>query len=301
MRWLSEPRHGAGIDARGTMYPTEMSVLVGEGNHTNLGDMYGTTYGVVVKGGVVVEKRTSERQESFTLYEGSYFSVPCSFNMGLIPKRGGDDAQCQTVLITKLGFLGQTVTGRLEGRGRLSYVDGCSDSLLVYPPRMGDPCLNHLHFPGDVLQTQHTHPSIRMGVVMGGEGVSWRGKNGEKADLRSFMDLVQDFSLDTAVKLYESYAHLAGSGDSPISVVSANDGSDSINRFDNSWPEFENIDMLHHLRPGGVFLLEEGELHSFATPPGGHMEIVAFHPDSDWGPTDNDHPMLNRTYIKHGQ
>jgi hypothetical protein len=25
--------------------------------------------------------------------------------------------------------------------------------------------------------------------------------------------------------------------------------------------------------------------------------VLAFHPDSDFGPTDEDHPMLNRTYF----
>ncbi len=64
---------------------------------------------------------------------------------------------------------------------------------------------------------------------------------------------------------------------------------------------FSGVDMLYHLRAGGVFMLEESELHSFATVPGVNMEIVAYHPDSDWGPTDEDHPMLNRTFINHGQ
>jgi hypothetical protein len=27
------------------------------------------------------------------------------------------------------------------------------------------------------------------------------------------------------------------------------------------------------------------------------MDVIAFHPDSDWGPTDEKHPMLNRTYL----
>jgi len=31
------------------------------------------------------------------------------------------------------------------------------------------------------------------------------------------------------------------------------------------------------------------------------MDIIAYHPDSDFGPTDIDHPMLNRTYINHGK
>ncbi len=115
------------------------------------------------------------------------------------------------------------------------------------------------------------------------------------------MDLVQDYPLSTAVVLYDDYVVQSGGVDNAVYQVSANDGADSIVSGDGGWPAFKNIDMLHHLSPGGVFLLEEGELHSFATPPGGHMEIVAFHPDSDWGPTDDDHPMLNRTYIKHGQ
>jgi hypothetical protein len=28
------------------------------------------------------------------------------------------------------------------------------------------------------------------------------------------------------------------------------------------------------------------------------MRVIAYHPDGDWGPTDENHTMLNRTYIK---
>jgi hypothetical protein len=28
------------------------------------------------------------------------------------------------------------------------------------------------------------------------------------------------------------------------------------------------------------------------------LDVIAFHPDSDWGPTDGTHPMLNRTYLR---
>ena len=49
----------------------------------------------------------------------------------------------------------------LETVGRLRYIDGCSDTLLICPPRVGEPCLNHLHIPPHTDQTPHTHPSAR--------------------------------------------------------------------------------------------------------------------------------------------
>jgi hypothetical protein len=61
--------------------------------------------------------------------------------------------------------------GPLEACGRLPYIDGCTDSLLLAPPMCGDPCLNHLHFPRGIVQTQHTHPSARVGAVVRGKGV----------------------------------------------------------------------------------------------------------------------------------
>lgn len=299
MKYLAEPKHGEGFDARSTMYPTTLDVYTDEGEYNNVGDLYGTTYGVVVRGDVELTKITADGREKHTLFEGSYFSFPCSFSMKVGHGHHADGFKPCVVLITRLGFLGQMVTGRLEARGRLSYIDGCNDSLLVYPPRMGDPVLNHLHFPGDILQTQHTHPSIRMGVVLAGEGVSWRGRGGEKSDLRPFMELAQDMGLISVVALREAFERM--DHDVPIETITTEDLQHSITNFGNGgWPAFENIDMLHHLKPGGVFQLEEGELHSFATLPGSTMEIIAYHPDSDWGPTDQDHPMLNRTYLKHG-
>jgi hypothetical protein len=49
------------------------------------------------------------------------------------------------------------------------------------------------------------------------------------------------------------------------------------------------------LTPGTIFYLEENLAHSFHTD-SEEMHLIAFHPDSDTGPTDEDHPMLNRTY-----
>jgi quercetin dioxygenase-like cupin family protein len=48
------------------------------------------------------------------------------------------------------------------------------------------------------------------------------------------------------------------------------------------------------LAPGVVFVLPAGVVHSFHTRED-EMRIVAWHPDSDTGPTDDNHPMRNRT------
>jgi quercetin dioxygenase-like cupin family protein len=165
---------------------------------------------------------------SYTVNSRTVFSFParadrrvwieCSFPSDLM-------------LIFCPNFSGQTVLGvPLEQDGRLQYIDGCTDSLLVYAPRLGDPCLNHLHFPVGIDQTFHTHPSIRMGYVARGNGVA------------SFPD-----------------------GD-------------------------------HNLNTGDIFLLPVDTLHRFRTP-NESMDIIAFHPETDTGPTDEDHPMLNRTII----
>ena len=56
--------------------------------------------------------------------------------------------------------------------GNLSYIDGCSNSNLIDPPRNGDPCLNYLYFPINIQQTFHTHPSVRIGFVVNGSGIA---------------------------------------------------------------------------------------------------------------------------------
>lgn len=55
--------------------------------------------------------------------------------------------------------------------GNLSYIDGCSNSNIIHPPRNGDPCINYLYIPPFTEQTFHTHPSLRIGMILGGEGV----------------------------------------------------------------------------------------------------------------------------------
>lgn len=138
-------------------------------------------------------------------------------------------------VVVRLGYKVVDQIGWVEERGRLSYIDGCSDSLLVYPSRMGDGSLNFLYFPPGISQTFHLHPSIRIGCVVAGHGFSDWQKNGD-----------------------------------PIT-------SD--------------------LAKGNIFCLNEQETHRFKTTTSS-MTVIVWHPDGDWGPTDHNHTMLNRTYIQ---
>lgn len=51
------------------------------------------------------------------------------------------------------------------------------------------------------------------------------------------------------------------------------------------------------LKSKDVFYLAESAPHCFYSGAEG-MTIIAYHPDSEGGPTDQNHPMLNRTYTK---
>ena len=121
-----------------------------------------THYGFVVKGNpLLTAATTAAGGQTVTLCPGMYFCVP-----GEMTIAGG-----KGVIISRLDFQGVfSVGGPIEEQGRLRYIDGCSDSLLVHPSLKGNPCLNHLHFPTHIDQTRHTHPSIRVGIVARGRG-----------------------------------------------------------------------------------------------------------------------------------
>ena len=51
------------------------------------------------------------------------------------------------------------------------------------------------------------------------------------------------------------------------------------------------------LESGSVFYLSERHVHGFQSGDA-PMVIIAYHPDSDVGPTDHSHPMLSRTYLQ---
>ena len=221
MELVRDAAPGVVIDASHTMYPSTLEVVTGKKRFER---KTSTAYGYVLDGSARVVASGIET----ALEEGGFFAIPGPFQL---------DAAGRCVVIERHGYLGMHGAGRIEQTGRLSYIDGCSDSLLVFPPRLGDPVLNHLHFPAGIVQTEHTHPSIRLGVVARGTGTAFGG------------------------------AANAARWEQPLAR-------------------------------GVVFLLAAHERHAFRTDEAS-MDVIAFHPDSDWGPTDAAHPMLNRTYVRH--
>ena len=163
-------------------------------------------------------------------------------NSGYI-KTGSD---CVGFLVRVAVYKGLTmVGGPLESVGRLQYIDGCTDTMIIPPPKLGAPNLNHLHFPQEITQSQHTHPSVRVGMVAKGRG-----------------QCATPFGV---VEMYEGM----------LFVIKPADGTMS-----------EGLDGEQH--PVGA--------HGFITT-SEQMDVVAFHPDSSFGPTDEDHQMLNQTDV----
>jgi len=157
----------------------------------------------------------------YALHKEMYLSSP-----GELTISGG-----RGFVVSQLGAHGVFhLGGPLEPQGRLEYIDGCSDSLIIPPPVKGDACLNMLHVPPGIDQTPHTHPSFRLGMIVAGSGIC-----------------------------------RTAAGDC-------------------------------QLKPGMLWTIRPDGLHSFHTA-GSGLRLVAFHPDSDFGPTRDDHPMLNRSHV----
>jgi quercetin dioxygenase-like cupin family protein len=188
--------------------PLEKAVQVGDGD---------TAFGFVYCGEACIEKATIKQ----ALQAGMFFSTP-----GPAAILGLQGFVCHRKSYRGLPLWG----GPVEKLGRLKYIDGCSDTLLLAAPVKGDPCLNYLYIPPGVNQTAHTHPSVRVGCIIDGGG----------------------------------YCRLAN----------------------------KTIDLI----PGEVFVLPADELHSFHTSDQ-PLRIIVYHPDSDFGPTDEVHPMVNRTIV----
>lgn len=220
------------------------NVINGLGLETNKDCSY---YGYCYDGsGVIVQ----EDATLFYIKSGMYFS---SSNLNEIYSK----QNCKIVVIEvhhNKGIYPSTkykamdlLGGPIEKEGRLKYIDGCTDSLLIPPVKLGDPCFNHLHFPSNINQTQHTHPSHRIGIVAKG--------NGECITPFGNLPLTEGM----------------------IFVIKEWDGKEYNKGLDGK------------MYPNGS--------HSFKTPKETGMDVIAFHPDSDFGATDINHPMINRTIV----
>ncbi len=178
----------------------------------------GTHFGFVQRGAAVLKTASGE----FWLGEKMYFCIPGEFSI-----TGGAG-----IIATRFGYQGLfSIGGGIEKNGRLRYIDGCTDTLLIAPPVLGDPCLNALYFPRNIRQTPHTHPSVRVGIVASGAGEC---------------------------------------------VL----------------PERTIL-----LTAGQAFVIAPNALHSFNTA-NDEMVVIAYHPDSDFGATHENHPMVNRTMVE---
>lgn len=213
---------GKKLNLLDSMYPSHGYMVDGEefvlpefGKYCSV---YGYSYGNSV---ITVDGK------NHSLEQGQYFGLSVKDSMSAT-------AQDKLFIIVRLGYMVPSTIGWVEKQGRLSYIDGCSDSLLVFPARLGDASLNLLYFPPGINQTFHRHPSIRLGCVIDGSGFSDNG-------------------------------------------------------------ELNNVKTVE-LSTGVGFCLPEQERHRFKTN-NSSMTVVAFHPDGDWGPSDHNHTMLNRTYL----
>jgi hypothetical protein len=215
-------RHGLMADFSETQFPT---MVFGVKDWDVAIDLCGTAYGYVEKG--FLTAYADGRAIPITPKQA--FAIPAQRKLMFRPL-----ASVTAFVAFRMDYIGlPTIVGPVEEPcGRLKYIDGCSDTLLIGPPLKGDPCFNLLHFPVSIDQTKHTHPSIRVGLIHRGEGYCETAEGGEA------------------------------------------------------------------LLPGSVFILAPDAIHAFHTPKSSGMDLTVYHPDSDCGPSHEDHPMLNRTIVE---
>ena len=217
------------------------NVVNGDGLTTDEGKSY---FVFVYSGEALLEINNGIKS---ILPKDTYFSHHGSFCLRGIFKAVAIEVFCEQGEFAKNKFKPYThIGGVVEETGRLKYIDGCTDSLLIPPVKKGDPCLNHLHFPKNITQTPHTHPSHRIGIVIRGKG-----------------ECVTPFG---NLPLVEGC----------IFVIK----------------EYDGVGM-HQGLDGNMY---EAGTHKFDTK-GSSMDVIAFHPDSDFGPEDEFHPMINRTIV----
>lgn len=231
-------------DSKNKEYPIKYYNVIGDSFPK--GDKDCSYYGYVYEG---LFKIKGANFPELYIGNGMYFSVAGEFDI--------ESIYCgKVILIEVLHTKGIypinkfkamfTVGGAIEAEGRLKYIDGCTDSILIHPVKKGDPCFNHLHFPTNIKQTPHTHPSHRIGVVAKGNGLC----------VTPFGNLELKQGMIFVIKGWDGVSFATG------------------------------VD-------GGKY--EVGN-HCFFTNDES-MDVIAFHPDSDFGAEDENHPMINRTIV----
>ena len=154
-------RDGKLLDLADDKHPTTASGWGHSGRSLSLGSQ-ATHFGFVLHGPAMLTVHNGDQEPyEAPLHTGMYFAASTAITI-----EGGSG-----MAISRLEHRGMFLLGGpIEEKGRLRYIDGCTDSLLIPPVLKGDPCLNHLHFPRGISQTRHTHPSIRIGAIVRGSG-----------------------------------------------------------------------------------------------------------------------------------
>lgn len=189
------------------------------------GEDISSIYGFVSDGVLKVLRGIDQRE--FEIRAGEYFA----FKGPVLIQGNAQGILAERVHEQVLNQIG----GPIEKSGRLRYIDGCTDTLLVPPFIKGASCLNYLHFPPGIQQTMHTHPSVRIGLVARGEGLC-----------------------------HTPFGDLPLRTHAPFAILP------------------------HDGRTKGD--------HCFHTAKDS-MDVIAYHPDSDFGPEHDNHPMINRTMV----
>lgn len=194
------------------------------GLHELRGDVQGAVFGYVHEGDIALH----DGDKQLLISKGFWFS---SRNT---PKIEFIGEGFRAVIWQFKNYVGNLNCGLVENEGKLNYIDGCKDTMLHPPIKLGDPCLNALYMPSGVNQTQHTHPSTRSGFIIQGGA------------------------------------------------------------------RCETPEGTFDLEEGEIFFLKKEALHKFRSDHADDikMKLVAYHPDSDFGPTDEVHPMINRTIVE---
>jgi hypothetical protein len=217
-------------------------VINGDGFELNEKNSY---YGFIYSGEAILK---IENGIQCILVKDTYFTHCGNFSLCGIFKAVIIEVIHDGGIYKKDNFKSMTaIGGVVEDIGRLKYIDGCTDSLLLSPIKKGNPCLNHLHFPKEIEQTPHTHPSHRIGLVIRGRGEC----------VTPFGNLPLEEGCIFIIKEYDGVSEAIG------------------------------LD-------GNIY---EAGTHKFNTYESS-MDVIAFHPDSDFGPMDEFHPMINRTIVK---
>jgi hypothetical protein len=196
--------------------------------------------------------------------------------------------------------------GPCESSGRLRYINGCSDTLLASPVIRGQACMNHLHFPPNTDQSFHTHPLWRVGVVLRGEGEclvqhphpNSRQKGGDNNGFTTDRAAAAAMSSEkTAAPFTALGTTTASSSSSSSRQQTAQELAESVTESVAQTPP-PSMALPIPLKPGTVFEIPPGSLRAFRTSSAACLDVAAWHPDSDIGPTDDDHPMINRTFVE---